>query len=173
MLVVGDSQVSMVNWNELLPGFDATGRGIPGDTVDGLAYRINDYHVLSPDTCVVLVGTNDVLADQTPIETEESYRGLIGRALQIWPQTKIVMVSLPPFSTWVTQAEAKNARVQQINARISELSNELPRTRYLNLHDLVADQGGYLADTMTMDGVHLNASAYAVLRDELIAICAN
>ncbi|WP_143549161.1 GDSL-type esterase/lipase family protein [Rhodopirellula bahusiensis] len=172
-LVLGDSQVSLVNWNEMLPGFDAVGRGIPGDTVAGLSYRIGDYQDHQPATCVLMIGTNDVLTDRPFIETEAAYRDLVQHSLDMWPNSRIVLVSVPPFSKWVTKAEAKNNRVKQMNVFLSNLAGQSPRTIYTNLHDAIIDADQYLANEMTMDGVHLNAASYSVLRNQLQAIGAN
>lgn len=166
-LVLGDSQVSLVNWNELLVGQHAVGRGIPGDTVAGLAHRIADYQDIQPKRCVVVIGTNDVLTDRPVAESETAYRQLVQRGLEIWPDTKIVLVSVPPFSKWVTRAEGKNRRVNDINVFLKDLADQSSRSIYLNLHVNVLDEKKYLANEMTMDGVHLNAAAYVVLRDQL------
>lgn len=169
-LVIGDSQISLVNWNEFLPGQNAVGRGIPGDTVGGLSHRIKDYEDIEPETSIVLIGTNDVLTDRPVSDTESAYRQLIQRGLDIWPNTQIVLVSVPPFSSWVTQAEAKNKRVLDMNIFLSNLADQSSLTVYLNLHDSIVNHEGYLAGDMTMDGVHLNAAAYVVLRELLTSL---
>lgn len=166
-LVLGDSQVSLVNWNELLVGQHAVGRGIPGDTVAGLAHRIADYREMRPKRCVVVIGTNDVLTDRPVAESESAYRQIVQRALEFWPDTQVVLVSVPPFSKWVTRAEQKNRRVNDINVFLKDLADKTSRSIYLNLHGIILDEEKYLANEMTMDGVHLNAAAYVVLRDRL------
>lgn len=169
-LVVGDSQVSLVNWNELLEGYDAVGRGINGDTVSGLAARITDYRTIQPEICVVIIGTNDILKDRSLSETKNAYQMLVNTAVQSWPTTEIVLVSVPPFSSWVTNAKEKNNRVTQTNQLIANLADQSSRIHYLNLHDAVKDHYGYLAKIMTMDGVHLSAVAYSILRNKLMSV---
>ncbi len=166
-LVLGDSQVSLVNWNELLPNLYAVGRGISGDTVAGLSNRIQDYRKIQPNHCVIIIGTNDVLTERPVAESDVAYRQMVQRGLEIWPDTKILLVSVPPFSKWVEKADAKNKRVKATNAFVRDLADQSPRTSYLNLHDSIVDANKYLANEMTMDGVHLSAAAYVVLRNQL------
>ena len=110
------------------------------------------------------------MTDRPVSDTESAYRQLIQRGLDIWPNTQIVLVSVPPFSSWVTQAEAKNKRVLDMNIFLSNLAAQSSRTVYLNLHDSIVNHEGYLAGDMTMDGVHLNAAAYVVLRELLTSL---
>ena len=60
-VIIGDSQVSAVSWNEFMPEYNVGAQGIPGDTSAGVHYRISDCYRWIPKWIAVLIGTNDVL----------------------------------------------------------------------------------------------------------------
>ncbi len=160
--------VSLVSWAELLGNADVADRGIPGDTTAGLLNRIEDYSTLPLSVCILLVGTNDVLLDRPENETIDGYTNLMDRCRTIWPSARILCVTVPPVSTWVETAEAKNERILRFNLQIQQLVMKTDNAAQIDLSQMVMNQDGYLAQSMTTDGVHLSAQAYAVLRDQIL-----
>jgi lysophospholipase L1-like esterase len=61
ILFIGDSQVSLADWNAMLGATLVANRGIEGDTTAGVLARLSDDEDFSGDTVILWIGTNDVL----------------------------------------------------------------------------------------------------------------
>lgn len=158
--LLGDSQVAGVCWLELMPWAGIVGRGIPGDTAEGVLHRIEDLAESRPEWIGVLVGTNDILRGGDPREVAESILGCVERLRRGHPEAVIAVVSIPPLARWVEQAERRNGDIGAANRAVSEAVSGLTDARWIDLAGEVADENGYLQDLMTTDGVHLSAAAY-------------
>jgi len=60
-LFIGDSQVSLADWNAMLGAPLVANRGIEGDTTAGVLARLSDDQEFSGDSVILWIGTNDVL----------------------------------------------------------------------------------------------------------------
>ncbi len=160
--------MSLVSWAELLGSSEIADRGIPGDTTAGLLSRIDHYFTLSLDVCILFVGTNNVLLDRPETESLIGYNALMERCRTIWPAAKILCVTVPPVSTWMETAEAKNERILRFNLEIQRLVMKADDVQKIDLSQMATNQDSYLAESMTTDGVHLSAQAYATPRDQIL-----
>jgi lysophospholipase L1-like esterase len=61
ILFIGDSQVSLADWNALLGAPLVANRGIEGDTTAGVLARLSDDADFGGETVILWIGTNDVL----------------------------------------------------------------------------------------------------------------
>jgi lysophospholipase L1-like esterase len=164
-IVLGDSQVAGVSWPELMAPAKVVGRGIDGDTAEGLLARLEDLAVSDPRWLAVMIGTNDVLNGRNSTEIAESIIDYCKRMIAQHPDTLILLVSIPPMANWVERAERRNEIIEEINRRLRDHCSGKAGLRWIPLSERIRDPSGHLARSMTTDGIHLGADAYAKLRD--------
>ena len=164
ILILGDSQVRLVSWGEFLGRGDVIGRGIDGDTVAGVRARLTDDNDSTPTAVVLIIGTNDVLRGSSIAALRNDFGQLINEAQVIWPQAKLLVVSVPPMASWVERQAQRNQGVEQINAWLREATENRTQAEFVDLAGTISDQAGALRQEMTMDGIHLSAAAFERLR---------
>lgn len=168
-LLVGDSLVSEVSWQELLNRPDVAGRGIPGDTSEGVLHRIEDY--LSNDRIkrmVIWVGTNDTEQGLPIEETATNLRKIVTVIKEARPQVEIALCENLPVASWQEKAEDRNSRSKQINELIAKIAED-QRVRVIRIFGELADEKGYLGRELTRDGIHLNSRGYSKVSSILTA----
>jgi lysophospholipase L1-like esterase len=166
-IVLGDSQVAGASWPELLWPSRVVGRGIDGDTAEGLFERVTDLANSDPRWIAVMIGTNDILGKRDASDISGSIVRCAERLRAQHPDAPLLLISIPPMADWVENAKERNRAILEINERLRLHCSQDDDFRWIPLHDQVVDGSGYLARSMTMDGVHLGAGAYALLRELL------
>lgn len=164
ILVLGDSHVRLVAWDELLGRRDVISRGIDGDTVAGVRARLADDKDSTPRAVILIIGINDVLRGLAVAELRKDFSLLINEARVAWPRAKLLAVSVPPVASWVERQAQRNQTVKQINAWLREAPESRAQAEFIDLAGNISDQAGVLRQEMTMDGIHLSAAAYECLR---------
>lgn len=156
---IGPSQV--VNNQVANPG-EASGRGEEPifDTI------INS----NPKRLYILLGTNALVRNDDA--SEQSYLAYYAQMLDkfreaLGSDVAIYVQSVTPVRPGVSQAGLYKERIQRVNNKLAQLAVE-KGCYFINLHEVLADENGDLrADLAAADGVHLNASAYPLIRDYL------
>jgi lysophospholipase L1-like esterase len=159
VVMLGDSITAGTDWNALLPSFDVTNRGIPGDTTDGVLGRIDNIVAMHPRCVAVMIGINDLLSVK-PKSVQQilgNYTAIIDR-LSASGSTVIVQ------STLVTSHQSENTSVIDIDRTLAEMCRESCRCLYLDLNSTIAPTG---AIPDSIDGVHLGPTSYEVWANTL------
>lgn len=178
ILFLGDSQVSLADWNAMLGAPLVANRGIEGDTTAGVLARLSDDQDFAGDAVVLWIGTNDVLQGEgaegiagrivdaarrlgdrrSEIEDGEGAVG-DGRSEIEDGGRRVIVLSVAPVAEWVERAAERNLVVAEVNERLATAAPGYGFT-FVDLDPVLADGRGYLRGDMTSDGVHLNAAAY-------------
>lgn len=123
-----------------------------------------------PKRLYILLGTNALVRNDDA--SEQSYLAYYGKMLDkfreaLGSQVDIYVESVTPVRPGITQPGLYKERIQQVNNKLAQMAVE-KGCYFINLHDVLADENGDLrADLAAADGVHLNASAYPLIRDYL------
>lgn len=163
VVMLGNSITAEVDWNELMDRASIVNRGIRSDVTAGFLARLDQVIALQPRLCCIMGGINDLYND-TPVDTVVArYRRIIGRlrAAGITPVIQSTLLVSPRWKRW----EEKNPEVRELNRKLAALAAGFG-VEFLDLNAVLAD-GDRLADEVTTDGVHLNATGYARWRDLL------
>jgi len=108
-----------------------------------------------PSLIVVSLGTNDALARRSQQEYEANYARLLAQLLTMAP--RVVVMAIPPIEARnKVTADMRNkamALIDSYNAVLPELAKKA-RATFVVLPPM--------ADTHTIDGVHLNAAGYSI-----------
>ena len=153
---IGPSQV--VN-NEVADPGDGSGRE-PEPIFDTI---INS----NPKRLYILLGTNALVRNDDA--AEQSYLAYYSQMLDkfreaLGSEVAIYVQSVTPVRPGVSQPGLYRERIQRVNNELAKMAVE-KGCYFINLHEVLADENGDLrADLAAQDGVHLNASAYPLVR---------
>ncbi len=149
VVMLGDSITQGGEWSELI-GPQAANRGVGGDTSAGLLARLDASLPASARTVVVMIGTNDLKADDwTPQASAANVSALLDRL----KGRRVILQSV--LHTADAQA---NRKIDDLNSAYRTLC-ETARCEWLDLNPVVAP-GGVLSREDSLDGRHLNGAAY-------------
>jgi lysophospholipase L1-like esterase len=154
LLFLGDSLTAYHDWSHFGAHHNA---GIPGDTTDGLLYRLHHTLDKQPEHLVLMIGINDLL-QSIPLEQIKTNYSLIIEALV--PTSDLYILSCLPV-TGFDDAVIVNQDVMALNRYLINLADAHHCT-HIDLHEPFCDQSGALKERLTTDGVHLSDEGYAL-----------
>lgn len=150
LLFLGDSLVEYGDWATLLPDWAVQNRGIAGETLSGLACRLDAELESSPgfEVLVLQSGTND-LWNRDPC-FPAIYTGFLPR-LRVLVECPLVLCSLAPSGI------APQETIHAINAELARMAASVADCTFLDLESplATAQEAVFLAD-----GVHFSAHGY-------------
>lgn len=161
IVFAGDSITEFGWWDEWFPNHKVKNRGISGDVVQGVLYRIDGISVLSPKQVFLMIGINDIIQEHSIEHIKDSYLHLCEKMSKEMPNTQIYLQSILP-----TNSDEKNVQIHDVNEEICRLAGEFG-FEYIDLYSLFIDSEGLLKEGYSLDGVHLSGEAYLAWVDEL------
>ena len=152
--------------SKFFPGKPYIGRGISGESTDGMVMRFHqDVIDVHPDAVVILGGTNDVLLPERHIgfdQTTQNIAAMVTMAQQA--RIAVVLCSILPVSRLPpAQEEVYSERIHRINDWIQRYASK-KGVPYVDYHSAMADETNSLKDSLSGDGVHPNDAGYDVMR---------
>lgn len=164
---IGDSITE--GWLAADPDMFAHGfldRGISGQTSSQLVVRFwQDVVALHPAVVHIMIGTNDIAGNTGPT-TPEAYKNAIRAMVTLARANGIAVVlgSIPPTShfEWAPQHQPA-PWVATLNAWLRDYADTQGLV-YANYYAALVGPGGVFPAQYAPDGVHPNASGYAVMR---------
>ncbi len=160
LIFLGDSLTSYHNWNRFGPHYNA---GIPGDTTEGLIFRLQHTLDKQPETVILMIGINDLLQG-VPLNQVKSNYTLLLDLLE--PVKRLLILSDLPITQFDDRDEL-NAKVIALNIFLKNIVKERELT-YIDLYRHFSNDRGDLIDEYTSDGVHLSEAGYRVWEEELL-----
>ncbi len=175
-VLVGDSITEIYNSTELFEDYtEKTGikvynRGISGDTSDRLLERFYDNVItLAPRNIVMLIGTNDLTNRADTDFTADNISSIIKSVKDNCPSANMIIMCVYPINPEMcSQYRHKNRDIIILNEKIERLCGE-QNICCLNLNEKLADEKGCLSEKFTYDGLHLNAKAFELVTNNLLA----
>lgn len=164
IVFLGNSITERGEWQEILSGYryPIVNRGVGGDNSFGILARMDEILVAKPKAIFLMDGINDLFRKLPYDVSINNYRRIIRMIKLKSPKTKIYIESALPINEEMTTAAYTKGRSQMVpvlNEKIKQLAASEQIT-YINIVPLFADANGNLRREITMDGVHLKASAY-------------
>ena len=153
IIVIGDSVSEYINWHAALNRPDVVVHAFAGNTAARASARAREAIGSGASTALVMLGINDIIAGYDPTP---DYIRLI-RALHAVDMRVVV-------SATVGDAKHKLATERLNTALQRECADDT--CTFIDLTTLLAPNG-VLAPQYTIDGIHLNASAYVIWVDAL------
>ncbi len=167
VVMLGDSQTALCEWQELLgDSVRVLNRGISGDYVDGIFARLDEVLRHKPLKIFLLVGVNDLFFGKKTEDIEVRYREIVQKIRRESPGSELILQSVLPVNGAVRSLPAGNVEIQALNVRIAQIAKDyaLP---YLDLYSQLTDASGNLSIKFTDDGIHLNGTGYLVWKKQI------
>lgn len=157
----GDSITNNFQIQEFFPGISFMNRGISGDNLAGLYFRLDvDVFAFQPEQVILLAGINGISEDQEKMMKKYEAIGDILADKKI----KCYFCSVLPLrDTEKCKLFKYQEKIVELNARLKELS-ERKFAGYIDYHSAMKDEKGQLAEAYVKeDGLHLNFYGYCAM----------
>lgn len=154
----------LANWKENFFGWNAGNFGWGGDTTQNVLWRIQngELDTVNPKVIVLLAGTNNLGAGETPDNVVKGVRAILRVCQQKAPKAKIVLMGVLARD----DNPALKSKVEQTNRGLARLTNG-DTVRFLDINPMLTGPDGKLRDGMAVDGLHLGVKGYQVWADGL------
>lgn len=167
IVFVGDSIIAGCQWNELLGSERIKNRGIDGDTLDGVLFRIKKLASAYPAKIFIMVGVNDIYNGKHPEQISEEYRTIIQTIRTVSPNTMIYVHSILPVNSLLYEGNISNYEVQSADKKLKAIVKR-EGAKYIDLYPLICDKHKELDRQYTFDGLHLNGNGYMVWKKAIM-----
>lgn len=152
-VMLGDSLTHWGEWSELFPGKRVANRGIAGDEIRNVFFRLDSVYQIRPKTIFLMMGTNDLYQAADVVQVFMQYIQVVEsiRAHGITPIIQTTFLAGPQYK----DATAFNAKVASLNASLQSYALA-QGIGFINLNAAMTETG----DFRIHDGIHLNGAAY-------------
>lgn len=155
-------------------------RGIGGTTTDDFLREIDTVLLdLKPSMVFINIGTNDmtdrVYGEGWKDHLEENYETILKTAKEKIPEAEIYCMAYYPVNHHLPWAEEFSKgmlkdrtleNIAEMNARVKALAEKYGY-RYIDVNDGLTDENGEQKQEFAIDGVHMYASAYEIVFENL------
>ena len=155
IIFLGDSITEFCNWSELFGKNNIINRGISGDTLDGLLYRVDEVIERKPKKIFLMIGINDLGKGKNVNQILEKYTILIKKIHTNLPETIIYIQSVLPAK----RKTLRNTDIKKINIGLIKIANKYNKN-YIDLYSSFLSKNNELNDAYSLDGLHLNGKGY-------------
>jgi lysophospholipase L1-like esterase len=165
------------SFGSIFPGKTIGNLGVGGDMIQNSLWRLEQMPVsrISPETIVVILGTNNLKARSKPCAIEAGLTRTVEKLHEIWPQAVVYMLTIPPRGNVFNDFEAER---QEVNGFIEKMPSHNDYVRTVSGFDdvITCETRGtdqlqswfptYFPDECANyrgDHLHLTAAGYDVL----------
>lgn len=149
-------------WRDYYKKRNAVNTGIMADKTQHVLWRLRNGNLknIQPKCAVVMIGTNNVAHQETPLQTAEGIRAIIECIHEHCPDTKILLLGIfPRGKTIKDKARLQNDKVNKI---ISGYDQLYPFLTYLDIGDKFLNSDSSVNKDLLHDHLHPNAKGYKV-----------
>lgn len=170
IVFAGDSMIEYMDLETHLPGIDSVNRGVAGATTDLLINNFDKiFGELNPTDILISIGSNDLVLKERKVEDIiTNISKLFEMIIAKFPFTTIYYLSTTPVIKEDHPLYKKiyiggrtNDEQKAINEGVKKLTDS-HAIMFINLYDSLTDENGYLKESFTPDGIHLNHKGYKV-----------
>ncbi len=165
VVFMGDSITEGWHLDDSFPGKPYVNRGISGQTTPQMVVRFHqDVVNLKPKVVVILAATNDVAQNtgpMTPEMTMDNFRAMVemARANGIKP----VITSILPAGDFPWKRGMEPApKIRALNDQLQAWCQS-EGIVWVDYYSAMADAAGAMKQGLSVDGVHPNATGYAIM----------
>lgn len=162
IVFVGDSLTG--NWGNLaksFPDLKVANRGIGGEVTRGTLFRFKeDVLDLNPRAIVLMIGTNDLSALESPNDALSNLSDILDMVQADAPAVPLILCTIPPRLS--KEAPIDNARLLEYNQGITNLATGRKQVTLLDLYLLFLQAGTDQPDPQYFkpDKMHFGEAGY-------------
>ncbi len=167
IVFVGDSITDFCNLDIYYPGLKAINRGISGDTIEGIANRLDVcVFELEPSIVVFLGGANNFQSGYDDVESTiiDNYRSILSQIKARLPMTKVLVQSVYPVSdvSFHNRYLYGHGHIESINKKLKELTESLGYD-FADVYSVITSGDEEFDKRYTDDGLHPNIYGYKAI----------
>lgn len=162
IVFLGDSLTEWGPWDEFFPHKNILNMGVAGDKTGDIRNRLDGLFKYYPRKLFFMAGIND-LGDGIPVNVVVTQIASIINSLEeVWPETDFFILSVLPVSLddW-ENPNLSNSKINELNSLIKEKIESF-NLNYIDLNPQFRNSDGFLKDSLSIDGLHLNNEGYKV-----------
>ncbi len=161
VLFVGSSSIQ--GWKSLkadFPEIDVINRGMGGSHMSDLNYYLDEVvFAYQPNAIVVYEGDNDIASGKSPKRVYKDFTKFMKQVRAKWPKLPIFFISIKPSIARVGVIE----NMAEANALIKTYIESQDNLYYVDVFTpMLDDKGQPRTDIFGHDGLHMNATGYAL-----------
>ncbi len=163
LLMLGDSLIEWGDWDALLPGYNIINKGIAGEAMEELSFRLNNevQAAGNPGYIIIMSGTNNLLTGD--LFFPATLKTMLPRLRQLCPQSIISVNAILPMDI----AEPRAKIVSDINRQLRRIT-ESAGCSFLNTDSAFNTYCRPVTlPCFQHDGVHLNPNGYQIWAREI------
>lgn len=155
----GDSLTYYGDFSSVFPDKVVCNLGLRGDTIQGMVDRVGQVVMLEPKWVFIMAGINEVTS--LSIKTfKKRYLLLIDALLKELSGSKLFVQSILPVNSADFDISCDNEHIEKFNRCIKEFADH-KRLFFIDLFSDYLDLNNFqLSKELTIDGIHLQSSAY-------------
>ena len=173
IVFIGDSRVAGFDFQKEMPDCQILNRGIAGDSLNGLQYRMNEILRQKPSVILLECGVNDLRNLDFDLYHQQHYvryivhnfERLVDTIQSKSPTTKLYINSIIPTYNGVSNCYQCNAKIDTLNKYFEKICIQ-KHVNYLNLNTAFKKEK-QLSLEYTYDGLHLNQKGYKAWSEQL------
>lgn len=167
IVFLGDSLTAREDWNVLFGTNNISNAGQSGDTTDDVLARLDSVLEAKPQKIFLMIGINDFLKGKDISYILANYHKIIGRIESQSPDTQIYIQSVLPVNNSISQmGTVDSEKITAINDKLNSLADG-KRIFFINLYPNFSGPDNQMYAQYTNDGIHLNASGYAIWKSSI------
>ena len=147
-------------WRDYYAKRNAVNTGIMADKTQHVLWRLKNGNLkgIQPKLAVVLIGTNNISHQETPLQTAEGIRAIIECLHEKCPKTKVLLLAVFPRGKLVDdKGRLQNEKVNKIISGYDEL---YPFVSFLDVGKVFLKDDGSVNKDLLHDYLHPNANGY-------------
>lgn len=155
VLFLGDSITEGGLWSEWFSDVRSYNRGIGGDTIDGVASRL-DSALRSPALVSLLIGTNDLSSWHDVGDTDEiavAFADLVSRIRTNAPEAVLLINAVMPRTSDLAPS------IQRLNESYRDIAAQFGAT-FVDTWTPLAEADGTIRSDCSLDALHLSGEGY-------------
>lgn len=160
IVMLGNSMISHVKWDEFLNRSDIANRGVGGDVSAGCLARIGSVLNCKPKVCIIECGINDIAQNIPLDQTFKNIKQIID-TLQSH-QVKVVLCKVVYVAKSYPKSDEVNKQVTELNRLLSAL-----KVPSIDLNTVLTKDGYLLPEYSLDDGIHLSVKGYRIWAEKL------
>jgi lysophospholipase L1-like esterase len=172
VLFVGDSLTKCWSrqgrdvWAARFAPLHAVNIGISGDCIQHVLWRLQNGELENthPKAVVLLIGTNNISAGDSPADIAQAVGAIIGEIRQRSPEAHILLLGILPRSERANHPVRETVR--SVNGLLSKLE-DADHVTFLDFGDKLLQPDGSLTKDVTTDFTHLTADGYKIFADAI------